>query len=469
MFEEENKNPLTEKRDGDPFEEYTEEPVKVETSTSFEDPGEVKVESSADFSAPEYEYVFSDGNHSFTPKQKEKKPKKKGFGAFVAVVSVAIVACILLSFVAGFAGYKFLSSGTTSDLLSGKGGSGNSALTPNSQNNATVVLEKVERTGSEYGSAGEDVFSTSQVVKLVHDAVVVIQATVQTYDYFGRMTTGTSAGSGVIISSDGYILTCNHVVSGASAVTVQLNDGTEYSASLVGTDSTSDLAVLKVDATDLTYVKQGCSADLVLGERVIAIGNPLGTLGGSVTSGIISATERNITTSDGTVMTLIQTDTAINSGNSGGGLFNMRGELIGIVNAKYADSGIEGLAFAIPVDSAFLVEQDLIQYGYVRGVIDDGLSTVDITSSNIASYRWYYGINTIGLYVASSKYCKDLENGDRIISINGKEVLTTEEWNAYLKDNCKVGDTVTIVSVRNNKEFTTTLTLQEYVPDSALK
>ena len=168
-------------------------------------------------------------------------------------------------------------------------------------------------------------------------------------------------------------------------------------------------------------------------------------------------------------MTLIQTDAAINSGNSGGGLFNLRGELIGIVNSKYASSGIEGLAFAIPVDSAFVVEQDLIQYGYVRGVIDDGLSTLDITSANVSYYRFYYGINSTGLYVISSAYCKDLENGDRILSVNGKKVGTTDEWNAYIKDNCKVGDTVTIVAERNGREFTTTLTLQEYVPSSSLK
>lgn len=465
MFEEERFEP--EKREEPLTPEGTAE-AKVEPETTDEVP---TVEFSEP-SAPEtgYEYVFSDGygEPAFKKETKPKRKKKKdGRGAFIAVACVAIVACMLLAFFVGFAGYNFWNSSAIAGDSTNQNGS--STLSPNTKANASVVLEKVERTGNEYGSAGEDVFSTSQVVKLVHDAVVVIQATVQSYDYFGRPSTGTSAGSGVIISEDGYILTCNHVVNGASGVTVQLNDGTEYSASLVGTDSTSDLAVLKINATGLTYVKQGCSADLIPGERVIAIGNPLGTLGGTVTSGIISATERNIEVETGVTMTLIQTDAAINSGNSGGGLFNMRGELIGIVNAKYASSGVEGLAFAIPIDSAFVVEQDLIQYGYVRGVIDDGLSTTDITSSNLASYRWYYGIEKTGLYVVSSKYCKDLENGDRIVSINGTAVNTTDEWNAYLKENCKVGDTITVVAERNGKTFTTTLTLQEYVPDSALR
>ncbi|MBQ7172866.1 MAG: trypsin-like peptidase domain-containing protein [Clostridia bacterium] len=407
-----------------------------------------------------YEYVFSNGN---TPQVEKKPAKKRHLGLLITGICLAVVFSIALTFALGAIGYQFyqIIDYNKSETLPG-GNNQNTAVLPN----ANVVLEKVERTGSEYGSAGEEVFSESQVVRMIHDAVVVINASVQSYDFFGRPTEALSSGSGVIISADGYVLTCNHVVDGASSVTVKLNDGKEYSAILVGADATSDLAVLKIDATDLTYVKQGCSADLVLGEHIIAIGNALGTLGGTVTSGIISATERNIPMEDGTVMTLIQTDAAINSGNSGGGLFNLRGELIGIVNAKYASSGIEGLAFAIPVDSAFVVEQDLIQYGYVRGVIDDGLTTVDVTESMLSSYRYRYGITKAGLYVVESKYATDLQNKDRIVSINGKAVNTTDEWNSYLKENCKVGDTISILYEHNGKEYTTHLTLREYVPST---
>lgn len=404
-----------------------------------------------------YEYVFSSG--STAPAQKPQK-QKRHLGLLITGICFSVIFTILFVCAVIVAGLQLVQN--SDNNLSG---GSSTTVRPN----ATVVLEKVERTGSEYGSAGEEVFAESTVVRMVKDAVVVIEATVKSSDFFGRSTDALSSGSGVVISADGYILTCNHVVSGATSVLVRMNDGKEYNAVLVGADSTSDLAVLKIEATDLTYVKQGCSADLVPGEHVIAIGNPLGTLGGTVTSGIISATERNIQTEDGTTMTLIQTDAAINSGNSGGGLFNLRGELIGIVNAKYASSGIEGLAFAIPVDSAFVVEEDLIQYGYVRGVIDDGMTTVDVTESNLSAYRFRYGITKTGLYVVESKYCDDLQNKDLILSINGKSVSTTDEWNDYLKKNCKVGDTLTVVAERDGKQFTTHLTLREYVPNSTLQ
>ena len=238
-----------------------------------------------------------------------------------------------------------------------------------------------------------------------------------------------------------------------------------YDAVLVGTDEASDLAVLKITADEpLTYVDQGHSADLVAGEQVVAIGNPLGLLGGSVTVGYISATERNIVTGDGTEMTLIQTDAAINSGNSGGGLFNLAGELIGIVNSKYSASGVEGLAFAIPIDSAYPVQLDLMEYGYVRGVIDHGLTLLDITEENLAQYHYYYGIDQIGVYVVESQYATELKNSDRILTINDTEIETIADVKALL-ETCKVGDMLTIVADRKGETIECTLTLQEYIPD----
>jgi serine protease Do len=164
-------------------------------------------------------------------------------------------------------------------------------------------------------------------------------------------------------------------------------------------------------------------------------------------------------------MTLLQNNAAINSGNSGGGLFNLRGELIGIVNAKYAAEGVEGLAFAIPVDSAFVVEQDLIQYGYVRGVVDDGLVTLDVTADNLKYYYYNYKIDKVGVYVVSSKYCEGLANKDLILSVNGVAVGTTAELNAEISK-YKVGDVITVVASREGEAFTVSLTLKEYVPDS---
>ena len=204
-----------------------------------------------------------------------------------------------------------------------------------------------------------------------------------------------------------------------------------------------------------------------MGESVVAIGNPLGTLGGTVTTGIISATERNIQMSDGTEMTLIQTDTAINSGNSGGGLFNLDGQLIGIVNAKYSASGVEGLAFAIPIDSAYVVQQDLIQYGFVRGVVDHGLSVAEVTQTDLYYYRNYYysyGITEPGIYIVSSEYSDEFHSMDRIISVNGVAVESADHMEDLISE-YSVGNIISIEVKRDGKTVSVSLTLQEYVPE----
>lgn len=408
-----------------------------------------------------YEYVFSSDNYEPTP----TPPKKDRRGNRFAFALLTVALCAGFSFVAAFGGAHlanthFVPSRETvnkapeqSDLL---------------QDDPEGVLNKEASAGSVYGSAGEEVFEISEVVRKVEDTVVVIDAKVQTGSVFGGVQTTSSAGSGVIISADGYILTCHHVVDGAISVTVTLNTGGKYEASLVGSDERSDLAVLRIEPRadePLTYAEQGCSADLVKGERVVAIGNPLGTLGGTVSDGIISFTEREISMSDGTVMTLLQTNAAINSRNSGGGLFNLDGKLIGIVNAKYAAEGVEGLAFAIPIDSAYTVELDLIEYGYVRGVVDHGLETIDVTESNYAQYHYYYSVDRIGVYVVSSEYCEELKNKDCILSVDGTAVSTTKQLNEIIGA-LAVGDTVILIVLRDGEEITATLTLREYVPDS---
>ncbi len=418
-----------------------------------------------------YEYVFSAGMPHTTQATPTKKKKKENRNWLFLLVAVLL--CATCSFAAGFGGvllanYRISSSATDEGVNDAPAKDSLYAADPQS------VLDKSQSSPSIYGSAGEEVFSVSQVVQKVEDAVVVIDVIVTTGNSWYGQQTETGAGSGVIISADGYILTCNHVVEGASSITVTLNSGSQYEAALVGTDATSDLAVIRIqpkESEPLTYAEQGCSADLVVGETVVAIGNPLGTLGGTVTDGIISATERRISTSDGTVMTLLQTNAAINSGNSGGGLFNLDGKLIGIVNAKYAAEGVEGLAFAIPIDSAYTVEKDLIQYGYVRGIVDSGLETMDINFENMSwyqqeLYKRNYGIDSSGVYVISSSFCAELQNADRILSVDGISVNSVSELKEVISK-YKVGDTLTIEASRNKGEtvFTASLTLQEYVPD----
>ena len=331
------------------------------------------------------------------------------------------------------------------------------------ENPEDILIRSGSQT-SEGDPSSAETLAIADVVRLVQDSVVEI------YTAYGSSGSG-SAGSGVIISETGYVLTCNHVVEDASSVVVMLKNGKQYNAQLVGTDAATDLAVIKINPAEtdkLVAVIHGISGNLVAGETVVAIGNPLGTLGGTVTHGIISATERKVsfTGNDGskTEMTLLQTDAAINSGNSGGGLFNLRGELIGIVNAKYASTGVEGLGFAIPIDSAYTVECDLIEYGYVRGVVDHGLTLLDITASN-RYYYYRYGISDTGLYVVSSKYNSDLVNKDRILSVNGITVNTTDELNAIVKE-LSIGDILNIRYIHNGETRETTIRLREYVPDN---
>ncbi len=412
-----------------------------------------------------YEYVFStgvqaDARHSIHPKQKQ--------GGRIALRLLTLFLCVTLSFAAGVGGVFYANSllEVSDDADDLERASNDDTLY---HSNPESLLEKNDNSSPVYGSAGEDVFSVSEVAKRVGDTVVVLNVVFSVETFYGTQT-ASGAGSGVLISSDGYILTCYHVVADDAAktksISVTLNSGTVYDAAFVGGDASSDLAVIKIEPREeetFPFAEHGKSNRLVVGEHVVAIGNPLGTLGGTVTDGIISATERNIQTSDGTKMTLLQTNAAINSGNSGGGLFNLDGQLIGIVNAKYVADSIEGLAFAIPIDAAYEVELELIRYGYVRGVVDHGLQVWDVTAENLRSNYYYYSIKTVGVYVLTSSFNTDLQYKDRIVSVNGVTVKTEAELES-VTDTCKVGDVLTIVYEREDQTYTTELTLGEYVP-----
>lgn len=405
-----------------------------------------------------YEYVFSNGStEPQFPQKKVEQGKTRGPKRILRVITVVL--CIIMAFGSGFAGALCANSVAKRDEKTTTTGERSPFYEFPEE-----ILTQDPAAPSEKGSAGDEVFSVSQVANAVLDTVVVVNATVTTSSFWGE-STGISTGSGVIITASGYIVTCHHVIDQATSITVTLNSGEEYEASLVGSDEASDIALLYVNESKVfPFAGLGNSGDLVLGEYVVAIGNPLGELHRTVTQGVVSGLNRNILTSDGTVMTLLQTDAAVNSGNSGGGLFNLDGELIGIVNAKYAETGVEGLAFAIPVDWANEVLQDLMKYGYVQGIVDHGLTTVDINKDNYYKYA-SYGIKSYGVYVVESEYCQELKNKDRIISVNGTEVSTTAQMNAIFKS-CKVGDVVSILYSRDGNTYTTEMTLQEYVPET---
>lgn len=267
------------------------------------------------------------------------------------------------------------------------------------------------------------------------------------------------AGSGVILTEDGYIVTNHHVIDGASTIKVRLSNGQTYTAALTGTDEKTDLAVLKISASGLTAARLADSSTVRVGDFVIAIGNPLGELGGTVTEGIISAKDREITI-DGEAMTLLQTSAAVNPGNSGGGLFDLDGELVGVVNAKSSGESIEGLAFAIPANTVKEITQELIQYGYVTGRPQLGISVAQITKPGMGRQTYY---SVPGLYITQSAEDNGLKAGDRMIQIDGTTINNASDISTVL-DRHSVGDVVKVVVSRNGKETTVNVKLTEQKP-----
>lgn len=410
----------------------------------------------------EYSYNYSPENSRNSNGSGTRK-KKSGKYIFISVVSILVAVMVIFSIISlvSFA-VKFFKNGFISgdkdDLSSligqqSSSSSGNISISKNPGNGQIGVT-----------SAGALYNSVTEVYNAVSDSVVEISTEiVQNSGWMGQYVT-TGAGSGVIIHSDGYIVTNNHVIDGASNVTVTLTDGTSFKASFVGTDEANDIAVIKIDPSgkQLSTAPLGCSSDLVVGEDVIAIGNPLGSLGGTVTNGIISATERHISI-NGESMVLLQTTAAINPGNSGGGLFNMSGELIGIVNAKAAGDDVEGLGFAIPIDTAYSIIEDIINYRYVRGVVDHGIGTVNVNPQNFFYYS-QYGISETGAIVISSAYTDGISVGDKIVSVNGVDISYSDDIDKALV-NCSVGDVVDVVVSRKGEKITVPITLHEKVPD----
>lgn len=300
-------------------------------------------------------------------------------------------------------------------------------------------------------------YSIVDVVDLVANTVVEINVTTTTTSSFGGTSTSSSAGSGVFITSTGYIVTNNHVVSGADTITVSLRDGTVYKATLVGTDAKTDIAVIKVtsapEGTTFKHATFGDSSTLKVGQTVIAIGNPLGSLGGSVTDGIISALDRELTV-DSQVMTLLQTNAAINPGNSGGGLFDLNGSLIGIVNAKSTGYDVEGLGFAIPSNIAFEVAKELIENGYVTGRLDLGFSYT-VGRAQIGT-QVYSGLFVTGI---TNTHASQLRTNDYISAIDDQTITTVAALDAYLNTKA-VGDTIKITVVRASGYSTNTIQIE---------
>ena len=414
---------------------------------------------------------------TYTQPPVNQPPKKSSGGKIVAIIAICVAIAIMFSACGFFAGSALgkLIRGTDPEITDStetEPGHNTPYETEPRHDDTEPVTEEADTTPLtnpdatiQTSASGQALPMTEAAAKTV-DSVVEISTEQRVQGSFMQQYVVQGGGSGIIITEDGYIATNNHVIEDATQIKVTLRNGQTYEATLVGTDATADLAVVKIKANGLKPATFGDSSKLVVAETVIAIGNPLGELGGTVTQGIISALERTITI-ENQEMTLLQTTAAINPGNSGGGLFNLAGECVGIVNAKSSGSGIEGLAFAIPSNTAVQVIQDLMQYGYVRGRVMLGITMLEVTDQ-YTLYR--YNLKEYGVYISKVTAGSDaekagLKSADRLVSIDGTEVDSSATARKLIQAH-KVGDKVTIIVSRDGNPVTFEITLTEYIPNN---
>ena len=369
------------------------------------------------------------------------QPKKnhRGVGRVVAL----ILSCAVISAACGFGGAILAQNGSRT---------GKTTVQQSNRTAATVNVKKVD---------GQTLMSPAEVYASTVNSVVSINCSAVSTNIFGQQTESASSGSGFIYTADGYIVTNQHVVANASSINVTLYNGDTYPATLVGSDSDYDVAVLKIDAKDLPAVTLGSSTDVNVGDTVLAIGNPLGELTFSMSSGIVSCVNRAINV-EGTPFNMIQVDASINPGNSGGPLMNLYGEVVGIVSAKYssyADTTVEGLGFAIPINDVQSIISDIMENGSVTDKAYMAITAGTMTQQMAAQYK----INaTEGVFVYSVEDGgagdkAGLKLGDVITKLNDTQITSMEDLSAA-KKGFKAGDTVTLTVLRDGQEITTQLT-----------
>ena len=396
------------------------------------------------------------------------QPPKKHKGGMTGkgVVAVALV-CALVGGLCGGGIAAAVRGGTVTD----SGDSSSAQVQETEEDNGSAKDATV------FNKTTIDVTTNSTSTKMTPqdvyenyvNAVVLVYNQGTTSTYWGQ-TESRSSGSGMIISKDGYVLTNNHVVSGAEKLTVMTTSGEEYDATVIGADEVNDVALLKIEGSeDFPTVSIGNSDKIEVGQQVCAIGNPLGELTNTLTVGYVSALDREISeSSTGTTINMFQTDCAINSGNSGGPIFDMNGNVVGITTAKYSSSGysnsasVEGIGFCIPINDAMSIVNDLMQYGYVKGRVSMGVS-VRAMDNTVAQY---YNLPT-GVYVAdvtsgSAADNAGIQKGDLICAIDGDETTSVAALKQKLKDYTP-GDsaTVSIYRTETGDKLDVTITFDE--------
>ena len=373
-----------------------------------------------------------------TNKKKNSIWKKSG-----VKVTALLLACALVGGGAGFGGAA---------LARSVGVGGGTAIHQSDRTVQEVTVKKV---------TGQTLMTPAEVYASTVGSVVSINCSAVSTNIFGQRVESASSGSGFVITQDGYIVTNHHVVASASSVKVTMYDGKEYSAAVVGSDSDYDVAVLKVETTGLQPVTLGNSADVNVGDTVLAIGNPLGELTFSMSQGIVSCCDRAINVS-GTPFNMIQVDASINPGNSGGPLMNLYGEVVGIVSAKYSsysNTAVEGLGFAIPIGDVRAVITDIMENGQITSKPSMGIIAGTMTRQMAAQYQidkdsgvFVYSVDKGG---AGEK--AGLRMGDVITKVDSTEITSMEDLTAAKKGR-RAGDTVTVTYYRDGQSFTTELT-----------
>ena len=409
------------------------------------------------------------GNKSIFPDMRSKKGNARG----LTVALVAIAATLVVALVIGAASVFLLINRNS------RRSSNDSAVITDSQQEVTMPTvqepEKKENTKSSsdhpvtdsaetlaVNSAGEDL-TYAEIFKKVNPATVSIYAQVTQTGFWGGTETGEATGSGFLISADGYIVTNAHVISGSTAVQVQIPGYEDrLDAEIIGQDVNTDIAILKLnEKKDFSFVEMGSSGDVVVGEEVVAIGNPLGQLSGSITNGIISSRDREVEI-DGTTYNLFQTNAEINPGNSGGPLLNMKGQVIGVTNAKASAS--EGIGFAIPIDDIQPVIKDLMTVGYVTGRPFVGIHTQPIDEYMAAQLEAVPGLYIMNITKGSPADKAGLLKGDVIIGVNDTEIESQKHLTS-IRDEHEVGDTMVFHVFRNGEEIEIPVVLEEYAPE----
>ncbi|MCD8345407.1 MAG: trypsin-like peptidase domain-containing protein [Oscillospiraceae bacterium] len=415
---------------------------------------------------PNQSYVVYEQPTQKKQKKQKVKKEKSSRTPWGAMVALALCCAILGGGVGSAVTTALVSSDNSivSTSSSSNGSTTSGTIINTSSHSNEVVLNEVEE--------GEEMTAAEVYANNVN-ATVGITTSITT-NYFGYTTTSAASGSGFIISSDGYILTNYHVVEDSSSITVSLYNDESYSATLVGYDESNDIAVLKIEAEGLSTVTLGDSDALNVGDSVVAIGNPLGELTFSLTAGVVSALNRSVTLSTGTTMELIQTDCAINSGNSGGALFNMYGEVVGITNAKYSSSSsseasIDNIGFAIPINTVKDIVYSIIETGtYEKSYI--GVTVTDVTTSTYYSTGITSGAVVYSVTEGAPADEAGLEVGDIITKADDTEITGASSLSSYV-GSLNVGDELVLEVYRDGETrvivVTVGSTTQSALPDSS--